>query len=237
MSKYTSEIRFICENLSGLSSSKGGSDIEKTIANARSKVFDFNYPIFDEAYRSVLETKILKHFYTREIGFETYGLWKFKLNVKLNEIMKYYNQLYKSELIEFNPMYGYEHSKDYNRKGGGNNQTSGNNSSKNTNTTNTAGSSKQLYSDTPQGALNGIDAENYLTSATKNMQDATDTTITDGSGTNSSTGKFDNTEDYLEHAFGRNDSGSSLLIEYRKTFLNIDMMIIEELEELFLHLW
>ena len=58
-----------------------------TIKNLINNKFDFkmtDYPIFDENYREVLETKILKHFYFREIGFETFALWKFKLNEKLN---------------------------------------------------------------------------------------------------------------------------------------------------------
>ena len=62
MSSYTTEIRFICEELSGFNESKGYADIEEIISLARPKIFDFNYPIFDENYKSVLETKILKHF-------------------------------------------------------------------------------------------------------------------------------------------------------------------------------
>ena len=105
MSKYTTEVRFICEVNSGLNESVGYSKIEDVITGAIPKIFDFDFPIFDENYRTVLEKKILKHFYTREIGEETTGLWKLRLDTKLNEIMPYYNKLYKSELLEFNPLY------------------------------------------------------------------------------------------------------------------------------------
>ena len=105
MSQYTTELRYICESLAGLEHSVGYSDIDEVIDNSYDKIFDFNYPIFDENYRPLLEKKILKHFYTREIGQETYGLWKLKLNTKMNEIMPYYNKLYNSELLEFNPLY------------------------------------------------------------------------------------------------------------------------------------
>ncbi len=108
MSKYTTEVRFICEQFSGLSESAEYSDVEQVIKKCLPKVFDFQFPIFDESYRSIIETKILRHYYTREIGLETVGLWKLKLNTKLNEIMPYYNKLYKSELIEFNPLYDVE---------------------------------------------------------------------------------------------------------------------------------
>lgn len=57
------------------------------------------YPIFDEDYRKELQKKILLKYYTREICEETFGLWKLRLNSKMNEIMPYYNQLY-SETYE-----------------------------------------------------------------------------------------------------------------------------------------
>lgn len=115
MSKYTTEVRFICEHYAGYDESQDYMKIGDVISKARSKVFDFDYPLFDEAYRSVLETKILKHFYLREIGTETVALWKHFLDMRLNEIMPYYNKLYESELIEFNPLYDVDLTKDYNK--------------------------------------------------------------------------------------------------------------------------
>lgn len=119
MSKYTTELRYICETEAGLSESVGQTKIKDVIAKAIPKIFDFDFPIFDESYRNVLETKILKHYYTREIGLETYGLWKLKLDTKLNEIMPFYNQLYKSALLEFNPLYEVDYSKTGNRDASG----------------------------------------------------------------------------------------------------------------------
>ena len=114
MSKYTTEVRFICENAAGLTESEGYNSVNNVIRKALPVVFDFDFPIFDENYRSVLETKILKHYYTREIGLETVGLWKLFLDAKLNEIMPYYNQLYNSELLEFNPLYDIDLTRDHN---------------------------------------------------------------------------------------------------------------------------
>lgn len=105
MSKYTTELRFICETAAGYTESAGGGHVDNIIGTARTHIFDFNYPIFDENYRSVLETKIIRHYYTREISEETVGLWKLRLEDKMNLIMPYYNQLYESELIRFNPLY------------------------------------------------------------------------------------------------------------------------------------
>lgn len=116
MSKYTTEVRFICETAAGLDTSEGYLKTTDIINKARPTIFDFDYPIFDESYRSVLETKIIRHFYTREIAAETVGLWKLWLEARMNEIMPYYNQLYKSELLEFNPFYDVDLTKDFNKK-------------------------------------------------------------------------------------------------------------------------
>ena len=105
MSKYTTELRFICETEAGKTESVGLSKVDEVITAALPKIFDFDFPIFDENYRVPLETKIIRHYYTREIGLETYGLWKLKLQTKLNEIMPYYNKLYESELYKYNPLY------------------------------------------------------------------------------------------------------------------------------------
>ena len=105
MSKYTTEVRYICENAAGYDESKGYADVDRIIADSIDSVFSFDFPIFDESYRNVICTKILRHYYTREIGFETVGLWKLKLQTKLTEIMPYYNKLYESELLKFNPLY------------------------------------------------------------------------------------------------------------------------------------
>lgn len=105
MSSYTTELRYICEVAAGYDESQGGSSIADIISDARESIFDFDYPIFDREYKEVLETKIIKHYYTREISEETVGLWKLRLDDKMNMIMPYYNKLYKSELLEFNPFY------------------------------------------------------------------------------------------------------------------------------------
>lgn len=104
MSKYTTEIRSICEVEAGLDTSVGYNNVNQTIQQAIPKIFDFDFPIYDENYRNVLETKILKHYYTQEIGLETYGLWKLALDTKLNEIMPYYNKMYESTLLDFDPL-------------------------------------------------------------------------------------------------------------------------------------
>ena len=215
MSKYTTEVRYICESYAGLKNSVGFDSVETVIAAAAPKVFNFSFPIFDEAYRNVLCVKILREFYTREISEETVGLWKLRLSQKLNNIMPYYNQLYRSELIEFNPMYDV----DVTRTHTGNRNEESN--------TNSNGTTYDLYSDTPQNGLSGVDNEDYLTSADK---------VTTS---NIGNGKMNTLENYTEHVTGTNggESFSKRLLDFRNTFLNIDQMVLRELEPLFFGLW
>ena len=63
------------------------------------------YPIFDEEYRGILNDKIIAHYYFREIGQETPSRFSFNLRRKMNEIMPYYNKLYESELIKYDPLF------------------------------------------------------------------------------------------------------------------------------------
>lgn len=127
MSKYTTELRYICEVNAGLTESASYSSVDSIINKSMDKIFDFNYPIYDENYRRVLQAKILKHYYTREIGAETVGLWKLFLNRRMNEIMPYYNKLYESELFNFNPLYDVDLTTEHTRTGsetGRNDETS-----------------------------------------------------------------------------------------------------------------
>ena len=107
MSMYTTELRYICETmtdepLENFDNLKGVRRIDAIIDSSKGNIFDFDYPIFDEAYRGILEKKIIRHYYTREIGAETFGLFQLYLSDKMNEIMPYYNQLYASELLSKN---------------------------------------------------------------------------------------------------------------------------------------
>lgn len=211
MSMYTTELRYICESYAGLTESAGYNNIENVIKKALPKIFDFDFPIFDENYRAVIETKIIKHYYTREISEETVGLWKLRLNTKMNEIIPYYNQLYKAWSVDFNPLYDTdittEHTLD------------------NESTQTTTVKSTDRFSDTPQGSLQNIENNTYLSNAT----------IVDSN----ASGTSNSTDEYLEKITGKRGSISypKMLDEYRESLINIDSMIIVDLKDLFFKLW
>lgn len=293
MAKYTTEVRTICEFFANQNSPVPSTSltVDSTISSAIPSIFSFNFPIFDESYRIPLETKILRHFYTREIGFETFGLWQIKLETKLNEIMPYYNQLYKSELLEFNPFYDVELGTTNNKNLTQNEKRTENatdtfesetNSKTTTETTDnqnitdkTTGNEnnsydknnteKNAYSDTPQTQITNVDNYTYLTNyrnvsnvgtdteTKNNTVDYTRTNTNDintdvtGNITTNSTNMnnvdeqkgLQSTEDYIEKVSGKRGTASysQMLQEFRQTFLNIDMEVIESLDELFMQIW
>lgn len=258
MSKYTTELRYILERLAGLDHSEPYNKVADIIEAARTKVFDFDYPIYDPAYKPILETKILRHYYTREIGSETYGLFKLRLEDELNLIMPYYNELYKSTLLDFNPLYTVDYFEDHVGSKEGDNSKSGSGSDNRTlNTalaktgtvkTETDNEDWIKYSETPQGAITDLDTDKYLTNATKDTADDETTVTYNTSDANTGTdnvahshnesGNYHDVDSYLNHVYGRQGGSAAALIkEYRETLLNIDMQIIEDLNDCFMLLY
>lgn len=231
MSKYTTELRWIVEN---------GYDLQLN-----------EYPIFDENYRQKLNQKIINHYYFREIGFETVGLFRFYLKQTMNEIMPYYNQLYESALLEIDPLNTINFTETLTRTKIGNdtknfnedttvnsNGDSNSNSTKNTNF-------KDVESDTPQGMLSigNINGELYASYArisknedTTNSTAHQETTDTQKRKNDEKINREDN-ENYTRTEKGNRESQSELLMKYRETFLNIDMQVINELNDLFMGLY
>lgn len=110
MSKYTTELRWIIESATA---DQTNLTISQRITAAAPKIFNFNYPIWNESYKTTLETKILKHYFNKEIGMETVGLWKLYLEERMNLIMPYYNQLYETATKNYDYMSDVNSSETY----------------------------------------------------------------------------------------------------------------------------
>lgn len=65
-----------------------------------------NYPCYgidmeeEAVMRETLSRAIVRHYLMREIGYETFELWKIMLETRLREIMPYYQELYKTTLFD-----------------------------------------------------------------------------------------------------------------------------------------
>lgn len=206
MSNYTTQVRYICESYAGLVNSVGADDVNKVVEAAAPKIF-MDFPIWDENYRLTLETKILKHFYLREIAHETVGLWRLRLDTYMNELMPVYNKMYAAVSQEFNPLFDVDITRTHD----------GQSTDINTST----GNSLNKYSETPQGSIQNVVDGKYLTTAQAN--DAT------------SNSSGNSTASYVERVTGKQGTGSysALLREYIDKLVNIDLRLMAELEPLF----
>lgn len=90
-----------------------------TIYTLKEFNFDFGlntYPIFDEAYRPILNKAILDFYLFTEIGFINPMQFKHFLNTRMDLLMRNkYNALYKAKAIEFNPLYNVEMKETFTR--------------------------------------------------------------------------------------------------------------------------
>lgn len=162
------------------------SDVNTVIDNTYNWLFDFNYPcseLTDSEKRS-LEKHFCMHFYTREIGFETFGLFKLKLQSKLLDIMPKFNKLYALEHMNLDFFADVDYYKKFDgtlEQDGTTNKRTGNVEHKNSgkDTTTTSGS----YADQNSGTNTDV-----RTGKVKNTTGGTDTKTTTGSYTDANTG-------------------------------------------------
>ena len=205
-----------------------------TIRNLMDNNFDFglkDYPIFDEEYRELLNNKILMHYYMDEIGFETAGLFKVYLNNKMNEIMPYYNELYKKQkdlLLNFDKTTNLTET--FTRDNTTDTNTKSNSTSSNT----ASGTSKNVYQDTPMGSITQQDIDNYDHASNQEFNKNQNTSsIEDNSNL---TGKATSLENYIRTKTGNNGRlyGIEILKMIKNNYMNIDESIINELQDLFM---
>lgn len=261
MSKYTTELRYICEVAAGYKDSQGASTVADILNKCWDRIFSFDFPIFDEKYRKALCIKILRHYYTREIAAETEGLWNLWLQTRMNEIMPYYNKLYKLAELEIDPI------KDVNftttHKGSGTDKGNIDGTFEHMPETKTItknegtvkdkadGGTRTIggYSDTPLGNLNNVEGMNYLTSANQTLfsntqgntqtLDTTNTVEQTGGNRTNEYRNLSTTDEYVNSVVGKT-AGSSygkLIREYRDSLQNVDMLIIQNLSDLFMTIW
>lgn len=195
--------------------------------------FDFqltDYPIFDESYRDTLNQNILNHYYMDEIGFETAPLFRFYLKQKLNEIMPYYNVLYEKQKELLDNIAGNVNLTETLERVTGT-ETESNSKSDST----SEGNSKNLYLDTPQGSeyKGTIDDTDYATNVTFGKSDST-SAIED-----SSTSSGSGTENYIKKIIGNNGKyyNVEVLNKIKNGLFNIDLLIINDLNELFMQIY
>lgn len=173
-----------------------------------------------------LAKKIVNHYYMRESGLETIGLFKHYAKVMMDELMEEYLPLIYSASISYDPLVNVDYTESFTRSA----NTSGSSNS----TSNNTSSGLVVGSNTPQGQISkaGILAGNYAssTSANENTSGITDNTTTQGA----------NQEAYTKNVTGNSGvsaTAQKMILQYRENIIAIDRDIIKKLDILFMGLY
>lgn len=200
-------IKDIVDDYSITSESK---DIDSKLDKARQYLFDFNYPVNDEVTKKRIEIAILKHYYLREIAFETIGIFKIKLNDRLNLIMPRYNALYNKQDLSLSP---YINSY-LNELGNSNNDAN----------TTTNNEDWQTTSDTPRGILNELKEGKYSSGAVYTENNDTIHNISDN--------EYSRTVESLNGM-----TYADAFRNYYDNIISIDEELVNEFSDLFMVIW
>lgn len=216
MSKYTIELRKVCDLYT------------REVVESWFKDYNLSYYLRPEEIASIeeaglwskdrLASKIVDHYYMREIGLETPALFKHYAKVYMQEIMERKLPLIYSSSIEYDPLVNVDYTESFNRGI----ETSGSSSN------NASGLS--VSSDTPQGQIqkSAILAGAYAS--------ATGASETESSSEDSNTTE----ETYTKRVKGNSGvsaTAQKMIQQYRENIIAIDSDIIEELDKLFMGLY
>lgn len=242
MAQYTIELHRVIEI-------RGGED----------KIGLNEYPVYDDAARNRINKKIVDRFYDREIAHESIPMFIGRLKRKLNEIMPYYNQLYVSELKSIDPLrtidvssVGENDSEQTNTRnvdGTSNRNVTGSNE-KNADTnseTATLSSGRNVQHAFPQQALNknkdyataAVDTSSRGEAKAVGKEKVTGVNAEQTTGTNSEESESKAIEAGRRNSTttGIQGSQADLIMRWRAIFMNVDLLILDDLEVLFMSVW
>ena len=236
-------------------------EIRQMIDNSLIGLFTFDYDFYSDnpKDKEEFEKLFIQWYYFREIGFETPERFKLKLQAKLNVIMPYYRQLALTEWDKVRTVEQMMTSKNlketstHEQSITGNNESSSNgqsnqsgkgSSTQHQSTTNTQnGKSSNLSDGVSQASLeNG-----YLTS-TSSVDDKGNQTLSGSTTDNTEVKSIQNTSGTNNQVLTESTTFTSegdigiqtpayAITEWRKVLININQMIIEECNDLFMKLY
>ena len=224
-------------------------------------IWDFEYPSYYEGdAKKAFEQKVIDHYYFRQIGQETVGRWLHMFRTRIREIMPYYIEMYNSvdymhqledPFENVDMLETFEQETTGTASGEATSSNTGKASSEHTvartdNTTRTE-DKEHRFSNTPQGSISNL--ESYMTEAAIDDNEGTEKTESSETGSSSSeteagsTGTTSSetagTMKYTHHRKGNQGVNTFAhdMMELRRSFINVDMMVINELNDLFLGIY
>lgn len=263
MSRFTTELRYPIEQYQN----ENGLDRRTYDEGVYELIGLDEYPIFSESYRSILNAKIIEHYYFKEIGCDTLARFRWYMRTKMNEIMPKYNVMYESQNrivdpltnrnLSWNEIWHLDETGDtdtirtgYTSYGRTEHRANGGMD------TQLAGTTKEkvVHSETPMNEIStsAVENGNYATDVTytwregqkagESVYGGTTDVTTGGKDTNGGDSKYIRDLD-SDGTKRHNDIGydgvspTALLAELSEKFQNIDLMVIESLGDLFMGLW
>ena len=209
----------------------------REIENCICYLFPKGFPFYTDSEEMRLNfiQKFYDEYMFREIGFETVERFKRSLLGKLNKIMPYYTQLYHTELESknINFLLNKDLIETFEREVSGSSEVNSN-STTNVNGTSTSNSNDIMY-DTPNTRID--DMTKYPTQGSQGENNATSSS--NGTSTSNQTGENTQTEKTSLISKGNIGvtSSAQLLKEWRDVIINIDEMLLNDLEDLFMQLF
>ena len=218
-------------------------------------IFPTNYDFYldDLQARKAFEDKFIKHYYYREIGFETPFIFIQKLETHLLINMPYWKQLYETEVESrnINFMLNKDLRETFIREIDSENQSTGSNTTQqNSNSTNTISQNSTSsnnhkestirdgvsVSSLSEGYLTGVTSDDSTTSSTGNSN-SSDDIETKGTLTQSGNEKSVEKTELLSQGNIGITSSAQLLKEWRDVLINMDEIIIESCNDLFMKIY
>ena len=235
MSKYTMELRKLFEPITFNPPIYSREEVEGFFKN-----YELRDYLTQEQIDTINETglwnkdklarKIVDHYYMREIGFETIGLFVHYAKVTMEELMEEYLPLIYSSAIQYNPLVNVDYTETFERT----KETKNEGSSDSTSSSNA--SSLGVNSDTPQGQISkeAILAGTYATNTGANENESS---VSSESSNNANSNENENYTKHIKGNSGVSATAQKMIEQYRANIRAIDKEIIERLNVLFMGLY
>lgn len=213
-------------------------------------LWDFEYPsYYTDAEKTAFEQRVIDHYLFHQIGCETVGRFKHNFRTRVREIMPLFIQYYESAEVmsaladpfgNVDIVETYTEQSTLTATGESTATSEGQTIGTKTDYKSASDDFTHKFSNTPQGAISNLDS--YLTEASVDDRDIienintneTDNTTAEATANTSATNVGDVTHTLTRKGNQGVNTYAHDMRELRETFINVDMMVIGALRDLFL---
>lgn len=240
MASYTLELRRVCELY-------GRDEVESWFKSYKLEDYltpeQINILLKDNVWsKEKLATKIVDHYYMREIGFETPALFSHYAKVSMQEIMEEYLLKIYTKFLDYDPLSSVDFVEKYTREINVDSESEGSSTGNSKSKSNSNSTGINVISNTPQGEIDKQEVLKGKYASTVNASES-ESNINDETNTNSEAknkGNSKTLETYTHTMVGDNGvivTNQYLVREFREIAISFDLEIIERLNDLFMGIY